>query len=119
MNNKTLTVSEIINIIQTFVEKNPNNFTKEEIDYLTEIEAQTLDIRNLLLFEKNNANESLLIQLKDGLKDMTKLLHIIEELDTSYICRPVNGLVIHRDRVKFGKILNTLKEKYKKKATSI
>jgi len=42
------------------------------------------------------------------------LLRIIEELDNSYICRPVNGLVVHRDRLKFQKILDIMKNKYKK-----
>tara|TARA_Y100001960_G_C14783301_1_gene888521 strand:+ start:4451 stop:4795 length:345 start_codon:yes stop_codon:yes gene_type:complete len=114
MNKQKITVSKIINIIYSFVEKNPNNFKEEDVDFLTQIEAEILDIRNLLLFAKKEADDLLLNKINDGLNDMKQLLRIIEELDNSYICRPVNGLVVHRDRLKFQKILDIMKNKYKK-----
>jgi len=114
MNNNKFSVSKIIDIIYSFVEKNPNNFKEEEVDFLTQIEAEILDIRNLLLFTKKDADDSLIIQINDCLNDMKQLLWIIEVLDTSYICKPVNGLVIHRDRLKLQKILDIMKNKYKK-----
>ncbi len=107
MNNNKFSVSKIIDIIYSFVEKNPNNFKEEEVDFLTQIEAEILDIRNLLLFAKKESDDLLL-------NDMNQLLRIIEELDNSYICKPVSGLVIHRDRLKFQKILDIMKNKYKK-----
>tara|TARA_B100000073_G_scaffold339566_1_gene338152 strand:- start:42 stop:365 length:324 start_codon:yes stop_codon:yes gene_type:complete len=107
MNKQKITVSKIIDIIYSFVEKNPNNFKEEEVDFLTQIEAEILDIRNLLLFAKKESDDLLL-------NDMNQLLRIIEELDNSYICKPVSGLVIHRDRLKFQKILDIMKNKYKK-----
>ena len=114
MNKHKITVSKIIDIIYSFVEKNPNDFKEEEVDFLTQIEAEILDIRNLLLFTKKDADDLLLSKINDALNDMKQLLRIIEELDTSYICKPVNGLVIHRDRLNFQKILDIMKNKYKK-----
>ena len=104
-----LTVSEIIDILYTFVQRNPNDFNEQDSENLSVLEADVLDIRNLLLFEKKDTqNQIRLNQIDNGLKDMKQLLRIIEELDTSYICKPINGLTIHRDRVKFQNILDNL-----------
>ena len=89
--------------------KNPNNFDDEDIQILHDINKQLLYAEQLLQKQTYNSDQTIAEKSKLYLVDNKKLLYIIEEFLCSFTCKPINGLVIYRDRVKFQKILMTMK----------
>jgi hypothetical protein len=104
---------DIINVLKELCLANPNKFTDHEIKIL---EATLLFIAGLqfafsaIKSEKNSDEHT---RIQNTKATLLQLERIANSLNDTHICKPVSGLVIHKERVAFKATLEKIQKDWK------
>jgi hypothetical protein len=103
----TISQEEVIRIV---AKTNPNNADKVTEYAIQRVENKLHESISWLHRIKKDKPEEEVARIVQAEKYHHLLLNCCERLSTSYLLRPINGLVIHKDRIIIGKFLKKAEE---------
>lgn len=95
-----------VEVIKALAPLNPNKFTVIEAMALDRVEDKIHQAISYIEFGLSRDPEKNSDRIQAGIKYYRLLLNCCEMFSSSHLLRPVNGLVISRDRKRIAKILS-------------